>query len=210
MSEAIPGKIRRRRFLNAVAAATAATPAAVAQEAGRRRAPNPDRASAPADPSPYPTLAVSATGDIAAPATLFLSDAQFTALRRLAELLTPAIPPRPGAIEAGVPEFLDFLISQDPARQHTYRPGLDALNRAAQRTSGKPFADLDDSQAAAFLAPLNQPWSSDPITDPIAALLHQAKRDVRQATVNSREYAASGAPPAGRRGFGNQYWYPLD
>ncbi|MEZ5353315.1 MAG: gluconate 2-dehydrogenase subunit 3 family protein [Bryobacteraceae bacterium] len=206
--------IKRRRFLNTVAAATAA-PALVAQDQPRRRGANPDRDPAPAGApaaTATPPLRVHTTDEVAAPAKRFFAAAQMAALTRLADILAPAAPPRPGALEAGAPEFLDFLISQsDTKRQQTYRNGLDALNKASQRRFAKPFADVDTEQAAELLAPLREPWKPEPPTDPIAALLIAAKADVRTATVNSREYAASGPAPSSRRGgFGRLYWYPLD
>ena len=54
----------------------------------------------------------------------FFDAAQFAALRRLGQILVPARPNAPGAIEAEAAEFLDFLIGQSPAdRQSLYRDG---------------------------------------------------------------------------------------
>ena len=124
----------------------------------------------------------------------------------------PPINGAPGALDAHVPEFLDFLISESPAdRQHLYRAGLDALNANASKRFHKPYAELDASQAAEVLAPLKEPWTFDPPADPLSHFLHTAKADVRTATLNSREYATA-ASTSGRRGFGGQglYWYSLD
>ena len=68
----------------------------------------------------------------------FFSAPQLAALRRLSELLLPAMGETPGALEARAPEFLDFLIGESPAeRKQLYRAGLDALNAGARRM-GKP------------------------------------------------------------------------
>ncbi len=137
------------------------------------------------------------------------SPAQLAALRKLSDILMPPINGMPGALDAGVPEFLDFLIGASPAdRQAIYKTGLDTLNAQSLKLYGKPFADVNESQAVVLLAPLRQPWTYDPPADPLARFLREAKQDVRTATVNSREYAsASGS----RRGAGlGQYWYPLD
>src|SRR5712692_10555326 len=59
----------------------------------------------------------------------FFTTQQWTALRKLSEVLMPPMRGNPGAIECDAPEFLDFLIGASPAdRQRLYRTGLDMLN----------------------------------------------------------------------------------
>ncbi len=56
----------------------------------------------------------------------FFSDRQIATLRRLSEILLPPIKGYPGALDAGTPEFLDFLIGVSPAGSPTdvsIRPG---------------------------------------------------------------------------------------
>ncbi|BDC47881.1 hypothetical protein F183_A01970 [Bryobacterales bacterium F-183] len=133
----------------------------------------------------------------------FFTATQFATLKKLCAILMPAgANGAPGAVDAQVPEFLDFLLSQSPAdRQQMYRAGLDGLK------------GLDDSNAAKMLAPLKQTWTYDPPKDPVAKFLRQAKLDVRQATLNSREWAKSPASGGGGRraatGAG-LYWNTLD
>jgi hypothetical protein len=114
-------------------------------------------------------------------------------------------------LEAGVPEFLDFLIGKSWAeRQTLYRTGLDVLNVKAMRQFQKTFAETDDAQAATLLAPLREAWTYVPPTDAFARFLREAKADIRTATQNSREYVLASAA-GGRRGGGmGQYWYPMD
>jgi hypothetical protein len=142
----------------------------------------------------------------------FFTPSQFSALRKVSDLLLPAMNGSAGALDAQAPEFLDFLIGESPAeRKHVYVAGLDALNRESTKRYSKQFADLDATQADALLAPLRQPWTFEDPADPIAAFLRVAKQDVRTATVNSREYGAANANGGGRRtGGGGLYWYPLD
>jgi len=53
--------------------------------------------------------------------TLFTPE-QLATLRRLAELLVPAVGERPGAVDCSAVEFLDFLLKASPApRQTLYR-----------------------------------------------------------------------------------------
>jgi hypothetical protein len=141
----------------------------------------------------------------------YFSAPQFAALHKLSDLLMPPLNGLPGALDAGAPEFLDFLIGKSPAdRQQLYKAGLDALNAQALRQFKKAFAELDAAQAATLLAPLRQPWTYEPPADPLAHFLREAKQDVRTATLNSREYVTASSS-GGRRGGGlGQYWYPLD
>jgi hypothetical protein len=201
--------MRRRGFVKALAAIPAA-PALLAQQA----APAPAPAAAPARPpsDELPVLTPSVPDVAADMMPRFFTPAQFSALRRVSDLLMPAMSGAAGALDAKAPEFLDFLISESPAdRQHVYQAGLDALNQQSAKRFNKPFADLDAAQADGFLAPLRQPWTFDEPADPIAAFLRAAKQDVRTATVNSREYSSAATPGGGRRfGGGGLYWYPLD
>ena len=141
----------------------------------------------------------------------FFNVQQFAALRRLSDLLMPAVKGQPGALETGTPEFLDFLIGSSlPDRQQLYRVGLDALNAQAKKRFDRPFTELETAQAETLLTPLREPWTYEPPADPLARFLRAAKQDVRTATVNSREGSSTNAS-SGRRGGGTgQYWYPIE
>jgi hypothetical protein len=197
--------MRRRRFFQAIAAAPAAPVLLAQQQPGAR--------SESAAPAGEDTRLEGTVADAAAVTVpRFFTPAQLAALRRLADRIMPPLNGNPGALEAGAPEFLDFLIGQSPSdRQQIYRTGLDALNSQAKKRFQKAFADTDAAQADALLAPLREPWSPEPPSDPLARFLAEAKRDIRTATVNSREYSAAGQAAGGRRfGGGGLYWYPLD
>lgn len=193
--------MKRRRFIQTVAAAPAVAIPAMAP------------AAQPAVPRPQaeaPKFELSSL-DVAGDTTpRFFSAVQLATLRKLSDILMPAMNGMPGALEAGAPEFLDFLIGASAAdRKQLYKNGLDTLQTQAQKKFGKAFADLNETQAGELLAPLKQPWTYDPPADPFARFLREAKADVRTSTINSREYSTAGA--AGRRGGGmGQYWYPID
>lgn len=141
----------------------------------------------------------------------FFNPLQFAALRKLSNILLPPLNGMPGALDAGAPEFLDFLISKSAAdRKQLYTAGLNTLNAQATKKFGKAFAEVSEEQAAELLAPLRQPWTYEPPADPFARFLREVKQDVRTATMNSREYTTAGSS-GGRRGGGiGQYWYPID
>ncbi len=161
---------------------------------------------------PLQTTAADLTAEPAPPA--FFNAQQFAALRKLGSLLQPPLQGRPGAVDCGAPEFLDFLISVSPAdRQQLYKTGLDSLNSKSKKQYGKPFADLDASQADAILKPLLVaiPWNEDLPKDPLQHFIAQAHRDFRTATVNSRVYATAGASSGRRGGRGTgMLWLPID
>jgi hypothetical protein len=133
----------------------------------------------------------------AAGLTGFFSKPQLEALSKLSDAIVPAIGDRPSASQAGVPEFLDFLVSQSPEDvQELYRGGLDRL--AAGGVNERS------------LAPLKEAWSYAGPSDPYAQFLQRAKADIFQATVNSREWAESLG--RGRRGStpSGYYWRTLE
>ena len=200
--------MRRRGFVKALAAVPAA-PVLLAQQPAAQPAP----AQPPAPSDEIPALKATVPDAAADMMPRYFTPSQFSALRRVSDLLMPPMNGAAGALDSKAPEFLDFLISESPAeRQTLYRSGLDALNQQAQQKFQKPFADLDATQADSLLSPLKQPWTFDEPSDPVAAFLRAAKQDVRIATTNSREYSSAAPAGGGRRGFAGAglYWYPLD
>ena len=185
--------MKRRHFVRTLAAAPAA-PALLAQ----RRMAAPDE--------PPPKIDITVPDAVADSAPRFLNQTQFATLEKLGALLMPASSNGPGARDAGVPEFLDFLIGHSAlARQSVYTAGLDGLDAQARKQFNKPFASLDDSQADVLLAPLRVRWTIEDPADPVSHFLRVAKSDMRTATLNSREYGE------GKRFAGSGlYWYPLD
>lgn len=191
----MPEVMKRRRFIKTIASASA-LPAALAAQG----------------PTPEPVLELASFDDAADPLPSFFSAQQFAALTRVSELLFPRYNGLPGALDAGAPAFLDFLIGESPeADQKVYVDGLDALNFQAAMRFDKPFAEVDEAQAHELLEPLRQPWTPEPSTDPLTVFLQRAKADVRTAAVNTQMWAEALASGSGRRMSGSgQYWLPLD
>jgi len=190
--------IRRRQFVQAIAAASAA-PAILAQ------------GPAPVVP---PKIATIAASQAAEPVLKFFTATQYSTLRHAASLLQPAYNNLPGAIEAEAPEFLDFLLAVSPApRQALYRGGLDHLSSQAKRLFKKEFAALSAAEADQILKPLIVPWTFDPPANPHQHFLTDLRADLRTATTNSAPYAAVAATTS-RRGRGRSsaglYWLPID
>lgn len=169
------------------------------------------------NPSPAPSpdenivLAVISPESAGLPVRRFFTPDQFTTLQTLADLIAPSLGGRPGAKEAEVAAFLDFLIGKSPRdRQVVYQRGLDALNRTARTRHQKAFSDLGPPEANALLAPLKVKWTYAAPAEPVVAFLRVAKAEIIRATANSR--AVAEANIAGRRratGL-NPYWQVIE
>jgi hypothetical protein len=142
----------------------------------------------------------------------FFSSQQLATLRKLSEILLPPLKGYPGAIEAGTPEFLNFLIGASPAdRQQMYQSGLDRLDAEAKQHFGVAFATVQKTQADQLLQPWLKTWSTDhPPTEPYAHFINVAHSDIRTATINSQAWNKA-AMAAGEKNEGmGLYWYPVD
>ncbi len=190
--------MKRRRFLQAVAAAPAS--GLIAQQP----------APAPPSAAELPRLDFAVPDAAAEPVHQFFTAPQFAALRKLGGILMPAANGGPGAVEARAPEFLDFLLAQSPPdRQQLYRAGLDGLNAQSSMRFAKLFAEIDADQAEVLLAPLRVRWTYDPAVDPVGRFLLAAKLDLRTATINSPEWNAAAKPGVRRCGPAGLFWYPI-
>jgi hypothetical protein len=132
-----------------------------------------------------------------------------SALSRLCDLVAPPFNGKPGAVEAGVPEFFDFLMTHESAdRKALFRGGLAILTQKAKSDFGKSFAELSAAQADSLLKPLREPYQYGGPKDPAARFLHAVRQEAVQATLNSREWAEAGAS---RRAAGlNYYWRSVE
>jgi hypothetical protein len=193
--------MQRRQFVKAVTTASAAAEALSAQQ------------SPP--PAAEPVKIATISAELAAePTTRFFTPGQFSTLKSLSGLLHPAANGRPGAMEAGGAEFLDFLIGASrPTRQELYRSGLDFIDTESRRLFAKPFPEITAEQAGQILRPLLVPWTYDPPSNPRQRFLTDLRADLRTATLNSKEMSqAAGATTRRRRGPGGAapYWLPID
>jgi hypothetical protein len=142
----------------------------------------------------------------------FFTDQQMTTLRRLSEILLPPLKGYPGALDAGTPEFLDFLISVSPSdRQQMYQSGLDWLDAEAKQHYDASFENIQPAQADQLLRPWLRTWMSDhPPAEPHAQFVNIAHSDIRRATMNSQAWSDA-ASAAGEHEPGvDLYWFPVE
>jgi len=83
----------------------------------------------------------------------FFTPSEYATVERLADLIIPG-DATPGAKEAGVAEFIDFMVANTADVQHRFRMGLAWLNARSEQTLGKRFLELTAEQQNALLEPL--------------------------------------------------------
>jgi hypothetical protein len=221
--------MRRRDFVKGILAASAAAKALAAQQA----APTAPAAApaaqhlmppaAPVAPGPVPwmrglmdakplEMSTLVPDAVAQTEAHFFNEQQTKTLRRLCEVLMPPLKGRPGALDTGAPEFLDFLIGVSPRdRKQMYLGGLDRLDAEARNRFGGAFAATTDAQADALLRLWLRAWMTDhPPTEPFARFINLAHSDIRMATINSQVWSEA-VRAEGRAAAGvDLYWYPVD
>jgi gluconate 2-dehydrogenase gamma chain len=84
---------------------------------------------------------------------LFFSPSEYALVERLTELIIPN-DTTPGAKEAGVAEFVDFMVAHNTDKQYSMRLGISWLNAHCERLFGKTFMSLLAAQQVAVLEPL--------------------------------------------------------
>jgi hypothetical protein len=209
--------MQRRDFVKAILAATATTPAALAQKTEKlpppvAKAPAPEpwmRGLLAAKLLPMTPLASDA---IAETSPQFFNATQTASLRHLSELFQPGYKGAPGAIEAGVPDFLDFLIGVSPDdRKHMYQSGLDQLESESQKQFHKPFATLEAAEADQILRPAMRTWMSDhPPEDTFLRFVNVAHQEIRMATENSQAWSDWNHAAGRSTPNVDLYWYPVE
>jgi hypothetical protein len=142
----------------------------------------------------------------------FFTGMQMGTLRRLCEAMMPPLKGNPGAVDAGAPEFLDFLIgvsSED--RQQMYRSGLDRLDAESKQHFAMPFASVTAADADQLLRPLMRSWTPDhPPSEPYIRFINVVHMDIRTATINSQAWHQA-VLAAGRSNHEiGLYWFPID
>ena len=83
----------------------------------------------------------------------FFTAAEYAVVERLTDIIIPS-DGTPGAKDAGVAEFIDFMVASDPEPQYSFRTGITWLNAHSQRTLGKRFVELSPEQQTSLLEPL--------------------------------------------------------
>jgi hypothetical protein len=87
------------------------------------------------------------------------SDAEFLVISRVSDLIIPPTD-TPGAVAAGVPRYIDEVVTANPGHRKTFRAGLEWLSAAAARL-GKFFLQLTEEEQVSILRPVSVAGAKD-------------------------------------------------
>lgn len=87
----------------------------------------------------------------------FFSEHEMQTVRVLSDLIIPADERSGGAIEAGVPEFIEFMMKDQPWHQTGMRGGLRWLDIQSIEQFGKSFVDISGEQQKKLLDQIAYP-----------------------------------------------------
>jgi hypothetical protein len=141
--------MRRREILKLMLAAPAATFAWTEAEAAQ--------AAASAQTA---RAAGQTTGEPFVPK--FFTAAEYRLVRLLADIVIPKDERSGSATDAGVPEFMDFMMIDQPTRQVAMRGGLAWLDVECQKRFDKVFLDCGEAERAAVLDDIAWPEKARP------------------------------------------------
>jgi hypothetical protein len=86
----------------------------------------------------------------------FFTPAQMPVIARLTDLIIPPTE-TPGAAAAGVPEYIDLVVNEDPKLQTIFREGLPGLDKTSEsRFAAGSFLQLTEAQQVEILTALSE------------------------------------------------------
>ena len=83
----------------------------------------------------------------------FFTGAEYAVITKLTEMIIPS-DDTPGAREAGVCEFVDFMTAHDAGLQPKMRAGVAWLDERSRRDHSRPFVQLKEPEQVGLLEPL--------------------------------------------------------
>jgi len=92
----------------------------------------------------------------------FFTAHEYQTVRALVDLIIPKDDRSGSATDAGVPEFMDFIVGDQTSRQTAMRGGLAWLDTECRERFGKAFVDGDDAQRRAVLDDIAWPARARP------------------------------------------------
>ena len=84
----------------------------------------------------------------------FFGAAEYALVSRVADLIIPATD-TPGALGAGVPEYVDRVVSLNPEHQGLMRAGLEWLDDRSRALFAEPFLQAGEARQIEILQPLS-------------------------------------------------------
>jgi gluconate 2-dehydrogenase subunit 3-like protein len=83
----------------------------------------------------------------------FFTDGEYQIISRLSELIIPT-DATPGAMEAGVSEFIDFMVFNDASLQYRFRYGVSWIDAHARYLFGRRFLEITPEEQTGMLTHL--------------------------------------------------------
>lgn len=149
---------------------------------------------------------------------VFFTDHEYATVRMLAELVIPRDGRSGGALDAGVPEFMDFILDENKGMQTWMRGGLAWLDTESRERFGREFVDLADAQRRAILDDIAWPKRARPehsqgvaffnrFRDLTASGFFSSEIGVRDLRYQGNEFVMEwqGCPPEALRKLGVSY-----
>lgn len=90
-------------------------------------------------------------------AEVFFSEAELGAIAVLCNLILPPTPTAGGALDAGVPEFIEFIVKDLPSNQLPIQGGLMWLNGEANKRYNTVFEKCSETQQKSILDDIAYP-----------------------------------------------------
>src|SRR6185436_11973809 len=92
----------------------------------------------------------------------FFTTHEYATVRILVDLIIPKDDRSGSATDAGVPEYLDFMMADEPVRQTAMRGGLAWIDRECLRRYDKPFTACAAAERTAVLDDIAWPQRARP------------------------------------------------
>lgn len=92
----------------------------------------------------------------------FFTDHEMETVRILSDMTIPADDRSGGASDAGVPEFIEFMMKDQPWHQTGMRGGLNWLDAQCRKQFGNNFADCNEDQRKVILNEIAYPEGAKP------------------------------------------------
>ena len=104
----------------------------------------------------------SAARKAASPALQFFTDHEYQTVRVLVDMIIPRDERSGSASDVGVPEFMDFMMIDQPSRQTAMRGGLAWIDNRARLLFGKTFLEASDAERRQLLDEIAYPERANP------------------------------------------------
>lgn len=85
----------------------------------------------------------------------FFAAPEYETISRIADLIIPPTD-TPGAVAAGVPQYIDYVVSRNEEHHRPMRDGLTWLELESQERHSKRFLELTETEQTDLLTPLSQ------------------------------------------------------